>query len=371
LNAGRVLVTGAGGFIGRWSLEPLRRLGFEVCAVMSMRDVGADRPGGTEHARSTDSTDVLHADLTDARAIDAMLGAVRPTHLLHFAWIATPGVYWNSPENYRWLVASRYLLEAFQRAGGVRAVVAGSCAEYDWSKVGICEERSSPLVSVAASAPGLSAAGNAKGIGAESIGAEGIGAKGIGAKDIGAKDIGAEDWRVTAGSVTPYAACKIALEQALERIGRERGLSTAAGRIFFQYGPGEHRSRLVASVIVNLLSGREAPCTHGRQIRSFLHVEDVGAAFAALLASPVEGPVNIGSGHRSSIAELLERVAAQIGRPELLRLGAREPSPGEPPILIPDLKRLTAEVGFAPRWTLDEGLADTIRWWRAELGARP
>jgi nucleoside-diphosphate-sugar epimerase len=343
LNAGRVLVTGAGGFIGRWSLEPLRRLGFEVCAVMSIRDVGADRPDGAGHARSTD---VLHADLTDARAIDALLGAVRPTHLLHFAWIATPGVYWSSPENYRWLVASRYLLEAFQRAGGVRAVVAGSCAEYDWSKVGICEERSSPLVSVAASASGLSAAVNTEGIGAERRDA-------------------------TAGSVAPYAACKVALEQALERIGRERGLSTAAGRIFFQYGPGEHRSRLVASVIVNLLSGREAPCTHGRQIRSFLHVEDVGAAFAALLASPVEGPVNVGSEHRCSIAELLERVAAQIGRRELLKLGAREPPRGEPAVLVPDPKRLAHEVGFAPKWTLDEGLADTIRWWRAELEARP
>jgi nucleoside-diphosphate-sugar epimerase len=314
LNARRVLVTGAGGFIGRWSLEPLRRLGYEVHAVVS--------PRGRAAGSARDAA-VLRADLTDARAIDEVIRAVNPTHLLHFAWIATPGIYGGSPDNYRWLAASRYLLEAFQRAGGVRAVVAGSCAEYDWSKVGVCEERSSPMAS---DAP---------------------------------------------GEVAPYAACKIALQRSLERLGRERGLSAAWGRIFFQYGPGEPRARLVASVIVNLLSGLEAPCTHGRQVRSFLHVEDVGAAFAALLASAVEGPVNVGSAERRSIAEMLERLAARIGRPELLKLGAREAPAGEPSVLVPDLKRLETEVGFRPKWSLEAGLEDTVRWWRAELEGKP
>ena len=127
--------------------------------------------------------------------------------------------------------------------------MAGSCAEYDWSRVAVCHERSSPLAD-------------------------------------------------EAGTATPYAACKIAMQRSLEEFGRAHGLSSAWGRIFFQYGPGEHRERLVASVIVNLLEGREARCTHGRQIRSFLHVEDAGAAFAALLASSVQGPVNVGSGER-------------------------------------------------------------------------
>ena len=125
---------------------------------------------------------------------------------------------------------------------------------------------------------------------------------------------------------------------------------------------------MVASVITSLLAGREAPCTHGRQIRSFLHVEDVGAAFAALLASEVQGPVNIGSGDHISIAELLERLARIIGRPELLRLGARSAPPGEPARLVPDIGRLRDEVRWSPRWPLDEGLLDTVRWWRERLG---
>jgi nucleoside-diphosphate-sugar epimerase len=146
--------------------------------------------------------------------------------------------------------------------------------------------------------------------------------------------------------------------------GDAKGLSTAWARVFFQYGPGEHPDRLVASVIRHLLSAREAPCSHGRQIRDFLHVADVGAAFAALLDSAVTGPVNIGSGTGIAIGELLGEIARQIGRPDLLRLGARAAPPGEPAVLVADVTRLHAEVGWRPHYTLADGLCSAIEWWR-------
>jgi nucleoside-diphosphate-sugar epimerase len=310
----RVLVTGAGGFIGRSSLEALRAAGYEVHAVLSHESAA---PAGAR---------VHRADLLDLQAIEGLIGAVRPTHLLHFAWIATPGLYSGSAENYRWLAASQHLLRSFRAAGGARAVMAGSCAEYDWSRAQVCNERTSPLAS-------------------------------------DSKD-----------AVSAYAECKMALQRDLADFGRAQGLSTAWGRIFFQYGPHEHPQRLVASVIVNLLLGRDALCTHGRQIRSFLHVADVGSAFTALLNSEIGGPVNIGSGERIALAELLEAAARQIGRPHLLKLGARSAPPGDPAVLLPDIGRLRDEVGFKPRWTLDAGLADAIDWWRGRLiegGAAP
>jgi nucleoside-diphosphate-sugar epimerase len=310
----RVLVTGAGGFIGRYSIDPLRTAGYEVHAVLSNKPM---RP--SETAGAAVAAQAHRADLLDPQAIDSLIEAVRPTHLLHFAWIATPGLYWNSAENYRWLDASRHLLRSFHEGGGIRAVMAGSCAEYDWSRVGICDERSSPLAGASGTAVGA------------------------------------------------YAECKIAMQRALEEFGRAHDLSTAWGRMFFQFGPGEHPQRLVASVIIHLLSGREALCSHGRQIRSFLHAADVGRAFAALLDSDIEGPVNIGSGERISIAELLGRIARSIGRPEFLKLGARRSLPFEPDILLPDVGRLRREVGWTPRLTLDQGIADAIDWWRERL----
>jgi len=317
-HAKRVLVSGAGGFIGRWSVPALLRLGYEVHAVLSgnaSRDVPEQLQGAKIH----------FANLLDDSLIDELTRAVRPSHLLHFAWIATPGVYWNSEENFRWLAASERLLRSFRAQGGSRVMMAGSCAEYDWSRVEVCDELSSPLAKTkAATLQG-------------------------------------------AAAVTRYAACKIALQAMLADFGREERLSTAWGRIFFQFGPHEHADRLVPSVICNLLLNREAPCSHGRQVRSFLHVADVGEAFAAVLDSGLEGPVNIGSDERVSLADLVERIGRQIGRPELLRLGARPAPPGEPSLLVPEVHRLRDEARWRPRFTLNEALGDTVAWWRGRL----
>jgi nucleoside-diphosphate-sugar epimerase len=306
----RVLVTGAGGFIGRWSIEPLLTQGYEVHAVLSS-------PRSAEHLRGA-TTHI--ADLLDESEIDALLSRVAPTHLLHFAWIATPGVFWQSAENSRWAAAGEYLLHGFRAHGGIRAVMAGSCVEYDWSRVSVCDERLSPLA----------------------------------------------DTGVT--PLSPYAAGKLALQRAMAAFSSQEQLSAAWGRIFFQYGPCEHPERLVASVIRHLLTNQQALCTHGQQIRSFLHVADVGAAFARLLDSEVQGPVNIGSDERTSLADLIDSIARRIGRPDLVRLGARSAPAGEPPILIPNVRRLRDELGWQPRFTLNEGLDDAIAWWRDQLG---
>jgi nucleoside-diphosphate-sugar epimerase len=310
----RVLVSGAGGFIGRWSVPALLRSGYEVHAVLS-RNASRGAPEQLRGAR-------IHiADILDGAEVDELLSEVKPTHLLHFAWIATPGVYWDSPDNFRWVSASERLLHAFRACGGRRAMMAGSCAEYDWSRVGVCDEKNSPLANA------------------------------------------------SAAPLSPYAECKIALQKVLADFGRQEHVSTAWGRIFFQFGPYEHPDRLVPSVICNLLSNREAPCSHGNQIRSFLHATDVGEAFAAVLDSELEGPVNIGSNESITLEDLLTRIAGQIGRADLLRLGARPAPPREPPLLVPAIGRLRDEAGWRPRFTLDQGLSDTIAWWRGQLNA--
>jgi nucleoside-diphosphate-sugar epimerase len=308
-EAKRVLITGAGGFIGRWSVVPLLAKGYEVHAAISKsapRSLPSEAQGAVAHS----------ADLLDESAIDALLERVAPTHLLHFAWSATPGVYWTSPENARWLAAGQYLAHRFGALGGRRAVMAGTCAEYDWTRGGVCVERTTPLADETGVVP------------------------------------------------APYVASKIAMQKALTQLGNAASLSTAWGRIFFQFGPHEHENRLVPSVVRNLLIGQEALCTHGRQIRSFLHVADVGAAFAQLLDSEVRGPVNIGSGERISLADLIHKIASKVGRPDLVRMGARAPATEEPPLLLPDTLRLRQEVGFTPRYALDEAIDDTVDWWR-------
>jgi nucleoside-diphosphate-sugar epimerase len=326
MQAKRVLVTGAGGFIGRWSVPPLQRLGYDVHAVLSQKASGSvlENRGAPENRGIPEQllgAKIHFADLLDVSSMNALMGEVKPTHLLHFAWIATPGLYWESEENFLWAAASEQLLRSFRIHGGRRVVMAGSCAEYDWSKVGVCDEWTSPLA------------------------------------DESPNDL------------SRYARCKLALQRTLAEVGRSDQLSTAWGRIFFQFGPYEHPDRLVPSVIRNLLLNREAPCSHGRQVRSFLHVADVGAAFAAVLDSELEGPVNIGSEERITVGELVERIARQIGQQDLLRMGARPAPAREPLLLVPAVHRLRDRAPWRPRLTLDEAVSETIAWWRGRLSA--
>ncbi len=250
------------------------------------------------------------ADLLNPIDTARLIREVAPTHLLHFAWYVIPRDYRDSMENLRWCQAGIELLRLFREAGGRRAVFAGTCFEYDLD-YGFCSEELTP-----------------------------------------------------SRSSTLYGTCKNSLQEIVAELAKCGGVSTAWGRVFYLYGPNEARQRLVPSVTTALLNGETARCTHGRQIRDFLHVEDVAGAFVALLDSEVEGVVNIGSGEPITIRAVVSRLAELVGRPELVDFGAIEPSPGDPPLVLADVRKLRDVVGWTPRWTLTDGLADTVRWWQ-------
>ena len=267
-----------------------------------------------------DCAQVHPVDLLNEAGVRALFADLRPTHLLHFAWNATPGVYWTTPDNFAWVSASLNMARAFWCSGGQRAVFAGSCAEYDWNRAALCIEDKTPTV--------LS---------------------------------------TNALLASPYGTCKAALEKMLTSFAAQERASIAWGRIFFLYGPFEHPERLVPSVILNLLQGRDALCTHGKQRRSFMHVADVGAAFVDILESDSTGVINVGGAEEVTLGEVVSKIAALIGRPDLLQLGARAAPPNDPPVLLPDVHRLFDEVGFRPCYSLDEGLLKTVDWWRNKL----
>ncbi len=253
------------------------------------------------------------ADLLDIKQSEKLLADVGATHLMHFAWYAEPKKYWNSEENYKWGSASASLLKAFYSHGGRRVVMAGTCAEYDW-QYGRCVENLTPLL-----------------------------------------------------PATVYGKCKHALQEELAGFSKKTGLSSAWGRIFFLYGPNEHPGRLVSSVIISVLQDKPAACSHGNQIRDFLHVQDVASAFVALLESDVRGPVNIASGKPVALKEVIVKIGEKLNRPELIRLGEISASKDEPAELVADARRLREEVGWAAEYTLDSGLDQTIRWWKEKL----
>jgi nucleoside-diphosphate-sugar epimerase len=302
----RVLLTGGSGFVGRHCIAPLRELGFEVHSVSHARSGDAGSVGVIWH----------RADLLDRQETRQLIESVRPTHLLHAAWYAVPGKFWSSSQNLRWVEASLNLLEAFEAAGGLRVVIAGTCAEYSWEGTEALSEATTKL------AP-----------------------------------------------ATLYGTCKHALHTILAAFARQSSIGYAWGRIFFPYGPHDHAEKLVSYAVRSLLRGEPVNCTQGQQVRDFIYVEDAGRALAALLDSEVAGAVNIASGEGVALKDLLESAAALTGRRDLLRMGALPTPDHEPASLVADVTRLRQEVGFAPAFTLERGIEATVEWWRQRLSA--
>ena len=298
-----VLVTGATGFIGRASCSALHQAGCTVIGTYR----GATAPEGMDYVTW------VAADLTQKDSIATLMQQQRPSHLLALAWYMGPGNQ-QALENFHWLQHSIDLLFEFARAGGQRVTFCGSCMEYDWSQPIKLHESNTPLQ-----------------------------------------------------PASEYGAAKAALFTAYTPLCHKLDLSASWARPFFLYGPGENPRRLASDVIISLLEGREALCTHGRQKRDFLHVADVADALVQLLLSDLEGPLNIGSGHAIALADLVGEVGRQIGASELIRLGARDARPDDPPLVEADVTRLRETLGWTPKFDLKAGLADTIRWWRNEL----
>jgi nucleoside-diphosphate-sugar epimerase len=117
-------------------------------------------------------------------------------------------------------------------------------------------------------------------------------------------------------------------------------------------------------VIRALLRNEEARCTHGNQVRDYLFIADAAAAFVALLDSGATGAVNIASGQPVTLKEIVAIIAEEIGRLDLLRLGAIPAPADEPPLLLADVRRLSDTVGWTPRRDLRAGLSETIAWWQ-------
>ena len=298
----KVIVAGGAGFIGRNCLRPLLDKGYEV-HVLDRTALKEEFPEVFWH----------EVDLTNQEKVDEVVKEIKASHLLSFAWITKHREYWNSLENSKCVQMSSNLLEVFTASGGKRVVMAGSCAEYDWS-MGVCSEENTPLK-----------------------------------------------------PSTYYGACKSAMYQMLMGFGKAQGISCAWGRIFFVFGPYENPQRFVASVIRSLLKAEEAKCSDGTQIRDFMSTEDLGSAFAALLDSEVNGAVNVASGEPFALKDIVAFIAEQLEKEELVRLGAFPNNPNEPQIILAQTERLNKEVGWKMPSDTKTRLKETINWWKGHL----
>jgi len=293
----RVLLTGAGGYVGRHMIDGLLGRDFEVHGV-------------SQQVREADARLTWHAvDLFDHDATAALCTSVAATHLVHLAWETEPGQFWESGNNALWQAASEHLLKSFVQSGGKRAVLAGTCAEYDWTD-GHCIAGVTPL-------RGQSA----------------------------------------------YSRAKLAFRDAAIALAEKRELNVAWARVFFSFGPHERKRRLVPAITLALLAGERARCTDGEQLRDFLYVADVADAMAAVADSDFDGDINIAHGDATTIKQLVALIAAKLDASERVDFGAFPRPANDPPRISADVSGLRS-IGWAPHHTLDAAIDETIAWWR-------
>lgn len=282
----KVLVVGASGFIGRHVLNQLVGAGIDSVVV------GRTCPTGY-------TGDFVEADLLEAEGSKNLIQRAGASHLIHLAWYAEHGAYWTSPLNLRWVDATVRLTEAFCLAGGKQMVLAGTCAEYDWS-YGYCTETNTPLK-----------------------------------------------------PATLYGIAKDATRRLVTAVCAEYQVPCAWGRIFLPYGPGEDSRRLIPALI-DVFEGKRVPFgVNATAFRDFLHVEDVAAGFLTLLQGGAGGAFNICSSQPVQIAEVVKLLAKQRTADPQLILSLNTERPGEPPLLVGDNKKIM-QLGWRAKHSLSE-----------------
>ncbi len=245
---------------------------------------------------------IVRGTLSGLHELSRLLSAWRPEGCIHLAWYVEPGKYLHAQENIQCLMESLQLFRAAAEWGCDGVVAAGTCAEHD----------------ITADSP---------------------------------------------GPPTMYAAAKLACGLLGRAVAEGGGMRFAWARIFYPYGPYDDERRALPTLIRALLSGEPFPATQGNQVRDCVHVEDIAAAFVLLLEKGESGVFDVASGAPVKVRELMESVGRVWGRPELIQFGALPDRPGDPSGVGDGGERLRA-LGWAPRYSLEEGVRQTVEWWR-------
>ena len=315
----KVLVTGADGFVGRWMIRRLLTDGHEV--------FGALRPAGATHEdglsdQERESVRWLPLELTDAESV-RMVVDLPYDAVIHLAAVASGPEAARDP-GYAWTVNAAgtariaYVLAEARRKGRADPVflLVSTGEVYGRGPAGM---NGRPRLETDALAP-----------------------------------------------CSPYASSKVGAETAALEAWRRTGLRVVVARAFAHTGPGQDTRFVVPAFAQRLRYARQigAPAVkvgNLEPVREFLDVRDVVDAYTRLLAKGVPGEAyNVAGGQGIELRELFDRVAARLGvraipetDPELMR-------PADIPNLVGDGSKLRAATGWAPTFSLDDTLRDTV-----------
>lgn len=310
-NPMKILVTGAAGFIGSHVVEVLLEAGFSVRAFVWYNS--RNSWGWLDDLAPREGLKVVSGDIRDldsvTRAVDGCDGVF---HLA--ALIGIPYSY-ESPLAYlRTNVEGTYNVLQAARMAGTPQVLVTSTSETYGSAQYVPMDESHPVV-----------------------------------------------------AQSPYAASKVAADQLALSFHRSFGLPVKVVRPFNTYGPRQSARAVIPTIVAQVTAG-VSPIRLGNltPTRDLTFVTDTARGFLEVFRAPglVGEVTNVGMNEETSVEQLVRLVARQVGRdvevaadPERVR-----PDASEVTRLRCDNTKVLTRTAWRPAYTLERGLAETIRW---------
>lgn len=168
--------------------------------------------------------------------------------------------------------------------------------------------------------------------------------------------------------VSYYGASKVASEEYL-RLASLEGLSTTTFRIYNAYGPGQNLGNklqgMVSIYMAYMLEGQTVPVTGSlERYRDFVYIDDIIAAFMLALDRPSTPSAiyNLGTGQAHTVRRVLQGLIAALRLPADYPIEELPGSPHDAFGSKADIARITAELGWAPKIELEEGLRRMADW---------
>jgi dTDP-glucose 4,6-dehydratase len=311
LNGQKVLVTGAGGFIGSHLVE---RLQLMDCAVSAFVRYNSAASAGHLDRLARKDIAVFRGEITEYDSVrEAMRGQAAVFHLA--ALIGIPYSYVHPSQTFETnALGTLNVLLAARELSTERVVITSTSEVYG-------SARYAPID---------------------------------------------EDHPLQAQS--PYSASKIAADKLAESFYRAFGTPVATARPFNTFGPRQSARAVIPTIIAQALRGDQIRLGSTSPTRDLTFVEDTVDGFVriALHDAAVGEVINLGTGREISIGELARTILRLVGRdlPILTELQRVRPSMSEVERLVADCSKAQKLLGWVPRTSIEEGLLKTIAWIR-------
>ncbi len=167
---------------------------------------------------------------------------------------------------------------------------------------------------------------------------------------------------------SPYSASKASADMFVRAYGETFGMPINITRCSNNYGPYQFPEKLIPLMINNCLNEKSLPVYgDGMQIRDWLHVSDHCEAIDTVLHKGELGEVyNIGGNNEKANINIVKLIIKTLGKSENLITYVKD-RPGHDRRYAIDNTKITTELGWSPKYTFEEGIAETIEWYLNNL----